>query len=245
MPQHNKRLIAIGTRIREKMGAEGHTISALAARSEVSKSTLGRILKGEVSTIDVAAHERIAGALGLSFSDLIAVEKPLFPKLLGIEAIDQLLWTFYGALYQGDRGLKIAKTVTYEGYRLYYLQHALQELKMDLTNAPNTKSNTKALTLDQEFEANALIAKRGNIAVEPQEAWVTGKQSTEIICYTRTLTTKPDDSVHHVPNHLELHQLNTVDVIALDTPWERILQGTIPKIRKRSIGLVQAVHKVS
>ena len=73
-----------------------------------------------------------------------------------------------------DTCLKIAKTVTYEGYRLYYLQHALQELKMDLTNAPNTKSNTKALTLDQEFEANALIAKRGNIAVEPQEAWVTG-----------------------------------------------------------------------
>ena len=245
MPQHNKRLIAIGTRIREKMGAEGHTISALAARSEVSKSTLGRILKGEVSTIDVAAHERIAGALGLSFSDLIAVEKPLFPKLLGIEAVDQLLWTFYGSLYQGDRGLKIAKTVTYESYRLYYLQHALQEVKMDLINAPNTKSNTKALTLDQEFEANALIAKRGNIAVEPQEAWVIGKQSTEIICYTRTLTTRPDDSVQHVPNHLELHQLNTVDVIALDTPWKRILQGTIPKISKRSIGVVQAVHKVS
>lgn len=229
--ERNERLVAIGSRIREKMVSEGHTITSLAERSGMTKSTLGRILQGEGQSLDIAAHERIAVSLGVSFSDLIAIEKPLFPKLLGVKAIDQLLWQFYGLLYQGEKGLKSMKSLVTDQYRLSYLQEDY--------NA----AHAKQLSILEEIRENEkIVIRHGGIAVEPTQAWIAGK--AKVLCYTRTLSRYLAHEESTPPNNLDMHQTNTIDLIKFSDHFDNNPAINTLKIAHRSIAVTQSVSRI-
>lgn len=230
--ERNERLVAIGSRIREKMVSEGHTITSLAERSGMTKSTLGRILQGEGQSLDIAAHERIAVSLGQSFTDLIAIEKPLFPKLLGVKAIDQLLWQFYGLLFGGVKSLKAIEALVTDKYCLSYLQEDYP------TSQPRNR-----LTLAEEIKENErTVQEQGAIAIEPMQAWLVGP--TMILCYTRTISRHiPDREKFSPPNNLDVHQTNTIDLIKLSDHVDTPGLSTF-KIARRAIAVTQSVSKI-
>ena len=229
--ERNERLVAIGSRIREKMVSEGHTITSLAERSGMTKSTLGRILQGEGQSLDIAAHERIAVSLGVSFTDLIAIEKPLFPKLLGVKAIDQLLWQFYGLLYGGVKSLKTIEALVTDQYYLSYLQedYPISRPRNHLTLAEEIKENERT------------VQEQGVIAVEPTQAWIAGKG--KILCYTRTLSAFNAQSGSQPPNNMDVHQTNTIDLIKLSDHIDTPNLNTF-KIARRAIAVTQSVSRI-
>ena len=230
--ERNERLVAIGSRIREKMVSEGHTITSLAERSGMTKSTLGRILQGEGQSLDIAAHERIAVSLGVTFSDLITIEKPLFPKLLGVKAVDQLLWQFYGLLYGGVKSLKTIEALVTDKYYLSYLQE----------ERPISKSQNR-LTLAEEIQRNErTVQERGAIAVEPTQAWIAGK--AKVLCYTRTLSHYLAHEESTPPNNLDMHQTNTIDIIKFSDYFDNNPAIGTLKIAHRSIAVTQSVSRI-
>jgi transcriptional regulator with XRE-family HTH domain len=77
MPRHKQQGIPdLGALLEQHMRRQGLELSELAARSGISLSYLARIHRGEVTNPTIAFVLRLAGAFGLTVSELLGEEEP-------------------------------------------------------------------------------------------------------------------------------------------------------------------------